>query len=69
MLLPPSRTDSLNGVNWNDAGSDLDWQGLSDSPAATAPVAQPDHPSTPPAAEAEGDAYQVAMDLYFAEEE
>jgi hypothetical protein len=68
-MLLPSRTESLNGVNWEEADSGLEWQGLGGPTAMTAPAAQMDHPSTPPASDAEMDVYQAALDLYFAEEE
>jgi hypothetical protein len=67
VLQSPTSVDNLNGVTWEEAGSDLDWQAA--SAAVAAPESQTARPSTPPATEAEANAYQAAVDLYFAEEE
>jgi hypothetical protein len=67
VLQSPTSVDRLNGINWEEAGSDLDWQPA--SAAVAGPESQTARPGTPPATEAEADAYQATVDVYFAEEE
>jgi uncharacterized repeat protein (TIGR03803 family) len=69
VLQLPGNADSLNGMNWEEAGIDLDAQAPGDSAGQNASKRPTHCASTSPAPEGEADLDQASVDRYFAAEE